>query len=121
MAPTITQPHSPQTYTFLYNDTAGVSCTFTAVPALDATAVEWRLGETELGSGDPYTLGWEEVTDTFPFGVSSGWRSKLGFNTQNVQVTCPGVLVFDGIYTCVIDDDTRDSTSPQITASALCK
>ena len=121
MSPTITQPETPEIYTFLYNDTAGVSCTFTAVPDLDSTSVQWKLGETEVGSGDPYTLVWEEATDTFPFGVSSGWRSDLSFNTQDIQVTCQGVLVFDGIYACVVDDGTQDSTSNQITASVLCK
>ena len=96
-----------------------MSCTFTARPHLNDSAVTWYKDGQAVNT-TIYTRTGEVTAGDFPYGMEEGWRSDLTFTPSGIR-TCTQVTYFDGLYHCGITGSSGQYNSTTISATALCK
>ena len=120
VAPYFTLPQSPTTHQFLFNVTTSISCTFSARPLLDNSAVTWYKDGGQVEMGQSYSVVGRKVAVPERYRWTEGWRSELVITPISGD-TCDHVTKFDGVYTCQVADGIRSDTSQGQSIKAQCE
>ena len=123
-APSVTHPSTPIDHPFYYGNSTTISCTVRVRPLLDNSAVTWYKDGNPGNIDGSYIPGGQQVLVTEMYGWGEGWRSDLTFDTVD-DPTCDQVTLFDGSYTCEVDDGNgrqeSNVVSSVINVTAECK